>query len=153
MSERVSGAQAHEADDARAPAAAPDSDPASVYPRFQTYPVCIPADRIEELHRVAEQLGESPARVLRRWALERLDSDPTRRPPAGRLEHGGEPGGHGEPDDGCRGGDRRAGALRLGSTRRLIANRQAPLGPAPSRRVSHPSAAERPPRPPTITDP
>jgi hypothetical protein len=146
MTECVSGAPEQDADDTWAPAAAPDSDPDD--PRSQTYLVRIPADSLENLHGVAEQLGESPAHVLRRWALERLDSDSTWRSPAERPEPAGanpaNPAGRttpaaGERDGACRRGeDRRAGALRLGSTRRLIPNRHVPeqVGPEPALRRS-----------------
>jgi hypothetical protein len=40
----------------------------------------IPIDRLEELRRVAGQRGEAPSALLRRWALERLDSELGRDP-------------------------------------------------------------------------
>jgi hypothetical protein len=41
----------------------------------QVYSVRIPVARLEELRRVAEELGEPPSALLRRWALERLDQE------------------------------------------------------------------------------
>ena len=58
----------------------PAADPA------QVYAVRIPVSRLEELRALAEQLGEPPTALIRRWVLERLDaaakSKPNRRRPA-----------------------------------------------------------------------
>jgi hypothetical protein len=48
----------------------------------QVYTVRIPVDRLEELRRLAERLGEAPSTLLRKWALERLDEE-AGRPSAG----------------------------------------------------------------------
>jgi hypothetical protein len=90
MTESISTMLAREAEEAEARAAAEDrgdvqptrgqrarrqaSDPS------QVYTVRIPVDRLEELRRVAEQRGEAPSALLRRWALERLDSELGRDP-------------------------------------------------------------------------
>jgi hypothetical protein len=45
----------------------PAADPA------QVYAVRFPASRLAELRQVADELGEPPTTLIRRWVLERLD--------------------------------------------------------------------------------
>ena len=46
----------------------PASDPS------QVYTVRIPVSRLRELRLIAEELGEPPSTLIRRWVLERLDA-------------------------------------------------------------------------------
>lgn len=46
----------------------------------QVYTVRMPADRLEELRAVAEELGEQPSALMRRWVLERLDTERNEQP-------------------------------------------------------------------------
>lgn len=46
----------------------------------QVYTLRMPADRLAELRAVAEQSGEQPSALMRRWVLERLDSERTQQP-------------------------------------------------------------------------
>ena len=41
----------------------------------QVYTIRIPLERLEELRRLAERIGEAPSALLRKWALERLDEE------------------------------------------------------------------------------
>lgn len=97
MSESVASMLAREAEEAEARAAAEDRG--DVQPMrgqrarrqatepSQVYTVRIPVGRLEELRRVAEQRGEAPSALLRRWALERLDAEVGRDPlPGGAGE-------------------------------------------------------------------
>ncbi|MGH3906176.1 MAG: hypothetical protein ACRDTE_18635 [Pseudonocardiaceae bacterium] len=64
-------AEAEERGDARAlpgqRGQRPATDPA------QVYAVRFPASRLAELRQVADDLGEPPTALIRRWVLERLD--------------------------------------------------------------------------------
>jgi len=44
------------------------------------YTVRMPAARLAELRAVAEQSGEQPSALMRRWVLERLDDERTHQP-------------------------------------------------------------------------
>lgn len=46
----------------------------------QVYTVRMPAERLAELRAVAEQSGEQPSTLMRRWVLERLDAERARQP-------------------------------------------------------------------------
>lgn len=46
----------------------------------QVYTVRMPADRLAELRTVADQSGEQPSALMRRWVLERLDDERARQP-------------------------------------------------------------------------
>lgn len=39
------------------------------------YSLRIPVERLEQLRRLAEERGEAPTGILRRWVLERLDQE------------------------------------------------------------------------------
>ncbi len=41
----------------------------------QVYTVRMPAERLAEIRAVAEQSGEQPSTLMRRWVLERLDAE------------------------------------------------------------------------------
>jgi hypothetical protein len=41
----------------------------------QVYSVRIPVERLEELRRIASGMGAAPSTLLRKWVLERLDSE------------------------------------------------------------------------------
>lgn len=41
----------------------------------QVYTVRMPTDRLTELRAVADELGEQPSSLMRRWVLERLDAE------------------------------------------------------------------------------
>lgn len=46
----------------------------------QVYTVRMPTDRLEELRAVADELGEQPSALMRRWVLERLDAERDEQP-------------------------------------------------------------------------
>ena len=46
----------------------------------QVYTLRMPVDRLGELRAIAEQSGEQPSTLMRRWVLERLDSEQARSP-------------------------------------------------------------------------
>lgn len=46
----------------------------------QVYTLRMPADRLAELRAIAEQFGEQPSTLMRRWVLERLDIERTSQP-------------------------------------------------------------------------
>lgn len=83
MSESVRDMLAREANEAEARADAEDRGEAPPTPGqrgrgvaadpAQVYAVRFPASRLAELRRVADELGELPTALIRRWVLERLD--------------------------------------------------------------------------------
>jgi len=46
----------------------------------QVYTLRMPAERLAELRAVAEQSGEQPSTLMRRWVLERLDAEHAHQP-------------------------------------------------------------------------
>jgi hypothetical protein len=46
----------------------------------QVYTLRMPAERLTELREVAEQSGEQPSTLMRRWVLQRLDTERTHQP-------------------------------------------------------------------------
>jgi hypothetical protein len=46
----------------------------------QVYTLRMPAERLTELRAVAEQSGEQPSTLMRRWVLERLDAERAHQP-------------------------------------------------------------------------
>lgn len=83
MSESVRDMLAREANEAEARADAEERGDAPPTPGHrarrssadpaQVYPVRFPESRLAELRQVADELGEPPTALIRRWVLERLD--------------------------------------------------------------------------------
>ena|SRR5215468_3119237 len=57
----------------------------------QVYTVRIPVSRLRELRVIADELGEPPSTLIRRWVLERLDAAES----AARGNNAGREQGHG----------------------------------------------------------
>ena len=52
----------------------------------QVYTMRMPADRLAELRAIANQSGEQPSALMRRWVLERLDAESTSTPELAQVQ-------------------------------------------------------------------
>jgi hypothetical protein len=53
---------------------------AATQPVSHVYTVRMPVDRLAELRALAEEAGEQPSALMRRWVLERLDTERAHQP-------------------------------------------------------------------------